>query len=249
MNKLHIGCCGFPNAKKDYYAQFETIELQLTFYRLPKTETVRKWREEAPPGFIFTMKAFQGITHTYFTPTYRRANLHWDKEKMKRLGHFKPTDEVREVWQRTLEIARLLEAKVVVFQCPPNFKFNEENKENFLRFFAGLKDVPFVPAVELRAPWDADWVRFHFKELHLIHCVDPFKEKPLTEGLRYFRLHGKPPGEKMYRYRYSDADLLRLRQMVQSGETEETYCLFNNMTMLEDALRFKKLMGQTVAGF
>ncbi len=75
MSEVHVGCCGFPKAKNEYYRQFKTIELQFTFYRLPKLETVRKWREEAPEDFIFTMKAFQGITHTYFTPTYRRSNL------------------------------------------------------------------------------------------------------------------------------------------------------------------------------
>ncbi len=242
MSVVHIGCCGFPNAKKTYYEQFETIELQLTFYRLVKPETARKWREEAPEHFTFTMKAFQGITHTYFTPTYRRSNLKWDKEKLQRLGHFRPTDEVREVWQKTLEIARILNPAVIVFQCPPNFKFTQENAENLVRFFADIKNEPFRSAVEFRSPWDADWIKEHFTELNVIHCVDPFKELPVTEGLRYFRLHGAPPGKKMYRYKYTDEDLQRLKNIVQSEPKAETYCMFNNMSALEDALRFKEIM-------
>lgn len=242
MSEVHVGCCGFPKAKNEYYRQFKTIELQFTFYRLPKLETVRKWRDEAPEDFIFTMKAFQGITHTYFTPTYRRSNLRWDKEKLKRLGHFKPTDEVREVWQRTLEIARILQPTVLVFQCPPNFKFSEENAQNLLEFFKSVKNGSFTCAVELRADWDKNWIRQHFSELNLIHCVDPFKELPLTDGLRYFRLHGAPPGEKMYRYQYTDDDLQHLKQIVKAGPEAETYCMFNNMTMGEDALRFREML-------
>jgi len=242
LKAIHIGCCGFPNAKQKYYRQFETIELQLTFYRFPKIETAQRWRDEAPKNFIFTMKAFQGITHTYFTPTYRRCNLRWDKEKLKRLGHFRPTEEVREVWERTLEIARILQARIIVFQCPPNFKFNKENAHNFLTFFESVKNGSFLFVVEFRSVWDKDWIRQHFSALNLIHCVDPFKEPPLTQGLRYFRLHGAPPGEKMYRYQYSDIDLQDLRQTVISQPQTEIYCMFNNMSALQDAMRFKEIL-------
>ncbi len=242
MENLHIGCCGFPTARKKYFEKFSTIEVQLTFYTIPKTETVQKWRQEAPEGFRFTMKAFQGITHRYFSPTYRRARLGWEKERMQGFGHFRPTEEVRWAWQQTLHLARVLQAKVIVFQCPPNFKQTEQNLQNLETFFSTIERDDFSLAIEFRANWQSETIANLCRQLNLIHCVDPFKELPVTEGLRYFRLHGAPPGEKMYRYQYSDEDLTKLMRIVHSKPRTETYCMFNNMTMWEDALRFQAML-------
>jgi uncharacterized protein YecE (DUF72 family) len=47
-----------------YYAtQFDTVELDNTFYRTPSESTVRGWNAKTPPGFIFAAKVPQVITH------------------------------------------------------------------------------------------------------------------------------------------------------------------------------------------
>ena len=52
-----------------YYAgELPAVELNNTFYRMPKTETVAGWAGQVPDGFRFVLKASQGITH------YRRLN-------------------------------------------------------------------------------------------------------------------------------------------------------------------------------
>jgi len=55
---IKIGCCGFPVARKKYYEVFSVVEIQQTFYQLPKPETARKWREEALFDFEFAMKTW-----------------------------------------------------------------------------------------------------------------------------------------------------------------------------------------------
>ena len=46
-----------------YYAErFDTVELDSSYYRLPEEETVRKWAERTPPGFVFHVKAFAMMT-------------------------------------------------------------------------------------------------------------------------------------------------------------------------------------------
>src|SRR5512134_2608231 len=60
---MKVGCCGFVVAQRQYYRLFELIEIQQTFYRLPRLETAAKWRDAAPDGFEFTIKASQLITH------------------------------------------------------------------------------------------------------------------------------------------------------------------------------------------
>jgi uncharacterized protein YecE (DUF72 family) len=46
-----------------YSKHFDTVELDNTFYRVPNAESIRKWREETPDGFIFSAKFPQMITH------------------------------------------------------------------------------------------------------------------------------------------------------------------------------------------
>jgi uncharacterized protein YecE (DUF72 family) len=47
-----------------YYAEhFAAVEINATFYRMPKREQLLKWRAEVPPSFVFVLKAPQRITH------------------------------------------------------------------------------------------------------------------------------------------------------------------------------------------
>jgi len=76
--------------------------------------------------------------------------------------------------------------------------------------------------------------------------VDPFAQDLLhfSKDIAYFRLHGKPPGEKMYYYRYAEKDLTWLLEKLRRLEDADlkVYCLFNNVYMEEDAERFIHLI-------
>jgi uncharacterized protein YecE (DUF72 family) len=67
-----VGCCGWPEARGRYFQHFSVVELQDTFYDPPSLATIEKRRQEAPPDFIFTLKAWQLITHPPQSSTYRR---------------------------------------------------------------------------------------------------------------------------------------------------------------------------------
>lgn len=60
---LHVGTCGFAEAQDDLFRDFSILEVQKTFYQPPKVETAQRWRRKAPSDFVFTMKAWQLITH------------------------------------------------------------------------------------------------------------------------------------------------------------------------------------------
>jgi len=53
---IKIGCCGFPVKHQEYAARFRLVEVQQTFYQPPLPATARKWRQEMPPNFDFTLK-------------------------------------------------------------------------------------------------------------------------------------------------------------------------------------------------
>lgn len=235
---IRIGCCGFCKARRVYFERFGLVEIQQTFYKLPKVTTAQRWREEAPAGFTFTLKAWQLITHAPSSPTYRKAGLSIPEADRERYGSFRPTDEVRDAWARTLEIARALDARVVVFQCPARFTPTEEHIDNLRTFFSEVNRNGLLFAWEPRGEWPNEVVRKLCRELDLIHCVDPFQRLPMHGVPAYFRLHGRSG----YRYRYTDDDLLQLKAWCE--QHPEVYCLFNNVYMWESASKFRKLIAR-----
>jgi uncharacterized protein YecE (DUF72 family) len=46
-----------------YAARFNTVEINNTFYRMPRAEMLAKWRDTVPPGFHFVLKTPKRITH------------------------------------------------------------------------------------------------------------------------------------------------------------------------------------------
>ncbi len=241
MTEVLVGCCGFPVSMKKYFELFEVVEVQKTFYNPPSPETLRSWRTLAPSSFEFTVKAWQLITHPPSSPTYRKAGLNFDDSSQ--VGFFRPTREVLYAWEKTREACKILNAKICVFQTPHSFKETPENIRNMKEFFSSISDGVKL-AWEPRG-WGLETVRTLCNELGLIHVTDPFNFFPILEReITYFRLHGSPPGEKLYRYKYTRDDLSWLARKV--GELKgRIYVLFNNVWMNEDALEFKKIMKDT----
>ncbi|HHT9119606.1 MAG TPA: DUF72 domain-containing protein [Candidatus Hypogeohydataceae bacterium YC41] len=232
---IKVGCCGFPVSRTKYYQTFPVVELQQTFYQLPMLKTAERWRQESPERFEFTMKVSQLITHETTSPTYRRYKIPIPEEKKKNYGSFKPTAEVLEAWEKTKEVAQALEARVLVFQCPPSFAPTAENKENFRQFFSCIERENFLIVWEPRGDWNPAEIKELCMKLNLVHGVDPFKNGPLYGKARYFRLHGKTS----YSYCFTKEDLHWLKKKWAMGTV---YYMFNNVAMLEDSQRFMALL-------
>ncbi|GBD11791.1 hypothetical protein HRbin23_01469 [bacterium HR23] len=236
---VKVGCCGFAGSRPSYYRQFGAVEVQQTFYRPPRPETLRKWREEAPRGFAFTIKAFQGVTHPATSPTFRRAGLALSPETREAYGFFRPTPQVWEAWEATRQAALALDAEVVLLQCPPAFTPTPEHLE-WLRGFLERKGAhPFLLAWEPRGKeWTDSLVRAVCQEGHLLHAVDPLERAPVTPPPYYFRLHGGP----RYAHRHTDEELQRLARLVRG---QEGWVFFNNSVhMRGDALRLLALLAE-----
>jgi uncharacterized protein YecE (DUF72 family) len=239
---LRIGCCGFPLSLRRYAEEFSVVEVQQTFYQPPALRTLEKWRGSVGDEFEFTLKVWQLITHEATSPTYRRLGEELSPEQRREAGAFRQNAIVAYAWRRTLECARALGSRCILFQCPARFGPTPANRENLRAFFRHIKpDLvsaeagPLWCVWEPRGAWQAEEVRELCEELGLVHGVDPFQQSPTAGSFGYFRLHGRSG----YRYRYTDQELEQLRAMV--GKHTLCYVLFNNISMLEDARRFQRL--------
>lgn len=231
---IKVGCCGFNLSQKRYFKTFSVVEIQQTFYRLPQEETLLRWRKQAPLNFEYTLKAWQLITHPVSSPTYRKLKI--KLKNAKNYGLFQPTKEVFSAFQKFLGVCEILESKVVIFQTPASFGPEKKNIENLRTFFRTVLRKGLIFCWEVRGKWEESLVKQLCGELELVHCVDPFKSRPLYGKINYFRLHGL----KGYSYRYSFQDLERLERLI--PEKKETYIMFNNVYSFENALEFKKII-------
>jgi uncharacterized protein YecE (DUF72 family) len=122
MERVRIGCSGwsydewrgglYPEGLPArrwlgrYAEVFDTVEVNATFYRLPKVETVRGWCEEVPGDFSFAVKASRYLTH------------------MKRLRDI--GDGVARFWEPLEPLRRSGRLGPVLWQLPENFERNDD---------------------------------------------------------------------------------------------------------------------------
>lgn len=243
--EIKVGCCGFAKGRKKYFEEFKVVEIQQTFYRIPKIKTVEKWREEAPKDFEFTLKAFQGITHDINSPTWRKSGFKKEElEKLKgKVGLLRATKEVLEFWDKMIEISKVLNVNVIIIQLPASFKDTEENIKNAYNFFKTINTKKIKIGIELRG-WKEENIKKICKKFGLIDVTDFFRRKPVfVKDICYFRLHGKYKNGKIdYKHKYSKKELKELADYVNSCNVKKAYIMFNNVYMYENAKEFVNLL-------
>ncbi|MCG7594120.1 DUF72 domain-containing protein [Mycobacterium sp. PSTR-4-N] len=194
-----------------YAAEFDTVELNGSFYRWPPDAWFARWREQVPPGFSMAVKAPRGLTHA------RRLRS-------------------PEVWVERLhrgwsELAA--HAGPLLVQLPPTLERDTATLERLDHFLGGLPAAIPV-AVEFRHPSWHDAAAFDLLERHgAAYVVMSGSGLPCvlraTTSFVYVRLHGPDP-DALYGGSYSDDDLRwwadRVREWDDQGRDVLVY--FNN---------------------
>jgi uncharacterized protein YecE (DUF72 family) len=208
-----------------YVRRFDTVELNASFYRWPRTATFASWRRRLPEGFRLSVKAPRGLTHA------------------KRL--YAP-----EVWVERLTACwhELGDRRAVLLvQLHPA----HERDDARLDFFLGQLPPWMRVAVEFRHPsWHVDEV-FALLERHgAAYCVMSGARLPCvlraTAPFVYVRMHGPDPGH-LYAGSYPEPDLRwwadRVREWAGAGQ--DVYAYFNNDGhghAVRDAERLRELV-------
>jgi len=220
---IHVGTCGFSESMKKYFEDFDTVEIQQTFYKILDVKLLQKWRKMTKREFVFNFKAFQGITHPHTSKTWKRSNIDVSKLKEK-VGYLKPTKEVFEFWKKMVEYANILEAKVIVIQLPESFKSNEENWGNAEKFFENIERKNFEVGVELRG-WIENDIKKFCRKFDVIDVCDLFLRLPtISKQVSYFRLHGSyKNGRINYYHQYTDEEMKEMMEKMKKLKSKEFY--------------------------
>ena len=191
----------------EYYTNhFTTVELNASFYNIPKASTARGWAERTPPDFRFSVKLSRLITH------------------VKKL---KDCQETVEWFFRELEPLRE-KITAFLFQLPPSFLPQTETLESFLSLLPQNNRYVF----ELRNPNGyAGAIPELFEKLGIAFCIHDLQglQAPLrvTSSLVYLRFHGS--GGR-YSGGYSEAELAKWASRIRnwSEQGRDVLAYFNN---------------------
>jgi len=208
----------------EYYAKhFDTVELNASFYRLPRAQTFINWRERTPENFLFAVKASRFITH------------------VKRLN------DCKEPWEVFISRVKKLKEKLgpILFQLSPSMKVDIKRLESFLKILP--KDYRY--AVEPRhESWFDEEIYKILKKYNVALCIADSPEFPTAEVVTadfiYIRFHG---GKILYGSRYNKKEMQEWAQKIKKWTKAglDVHAYFNNDASgyaVENAEELKKLL-------
>jgi len=192
---------------KFYLQHFDTVELNNSFYRLPLVSALERWRDAAPPDFVFAVKASRFITHNkkLKDPENALENL------LPRLAHLGP------------------KLGPILFQLPPKWQANVARLQAFLsalpneiRYAFEFRELSWMNSdvIEVLKRFNAAFCIYELAGYH-----SPLN---LTADFTYVRLHG--PTTNKYQGSYEQDRLRRWAGQIETwARTQKAiYVYFDN---------------------
>jgi len=222
--------CAARNWLRFYARHFDTVELNMTFYRLPKPAAVARWVTESPEEFLFAVKVSRYITH------------------VKRLKDVSPNLAI--LLDRIAPLLRSPKLGPLLWQLPPTFRRDDE------RLAAALAEFPAAlrHGVEFRhESWFVPEVMTMLREHNVALVIGDrpqvhgFQTHELTADFTFVRFHGGARGSNgNYSHEELDEWAERLRGWARQVDV---LAYFNNDWegyAIENALYLKACLDQPV---
>ena len=211
-----------------YYARhFDTVEINNTFYRLPTEDAVVRWREHAPDGFVYAVKASRFLTH------------------VKRLNN------VEVALERFMDVVTLLRDHLgpILCQFPETFHRTDVNERRLRTFFGMLPPKPPFVMEFRHESWFTDDVYSLMADYDVGLCIVSDPKRPthvqVTSNVVYVRFHG--PRQKRYRGSYPEVQLREWADRIADlARGKDAYIYFNNDWKghaIRNAMRLRELLG------
>jgi len=201
-----------------YSIIFKTVEINTTFYNIPKLEYVRNWVQKTPADFLFAVKFPQSITH---------EKLYKEDVFQKDLTPF-------------LGVLNALKPKLgpILIQFRPKFDKDLSKLENFF----SLLPTEYKYTIEFRhKSWITDATFQLLEKYSMAYCIvdEPYKTDErktlippimkITSDFTYIRWHGLNP-KHWYNYLYSEDQIKEWKEKIEtiSDSVKTVYGYFNN---------------------
>ncbi len=238
MNPIYIGTSGYsykdwrgilypevlPQSEylKYYALQFPFVELNFSYYTMPSRNALMRLVQKTPKSFLFSIKAFKGLTHER-TPD-------WKSQAELFLQNITPLAEYNQL-------------AGVLIQLPYSFHYTEENRQYLASLLKALTSVPCF--VEFRC---SEWFTERVYEaldkrnagLVMVDAPElrglPSPQNLVTGGKAYIRMHGRNAqnwwegdATSRYDYDYSDDELMSwIPKIFSMAQKAVLFIAFNN---------------------
>jgi uncharacterized protein YecE (DUF72 family) len=222
MISWKIGCSGFfyKHWKEIFYPQglaqnkwfefychhFNTVELNVTFYRFPRLSFLESWYDRSPDDFVFTVKAPRIITH---------------------FKQFHDTERLVTDFYSVVNEGLKTKLACILFQLPPRTAYTPERLDRIINCL----DPEYNNVLEFRhLSW---WVPEVYEKLSQHQITFSGMSHPLlpqdiiqNHALLYYRFHGIP---ELYKSEYDQEVLQAFADEIQSaGKVKQAFVYFNN---------------------
>lgn len=200
-----------------FVTQFESVEVNSTFYHLPLRETAQRWHDSSPPGFTFAVKLNRYLTHT--------KRLHGDADFDAALYDF---------FDRVSALREKL--GVVLVQLPPSLRADNGRLEHLAKATAvyekrHLLKLPL--AVEFRhGSWFSPDTFALMRRYNLANVINDSPDrwpasKEITANFAYIRFHGS---RQLYRSSYTAGELNAWADFIlrAGARCDTVFAYFNN---------------------
>lgn len=187
-----------------YSKDFDTVEVNASFYRVPFENMVKGWRDRTPDDFIFSFKGNRLITH---------------RKRLKDVG-----EDIVRFMDRVSMVGDKLGP--ILWQFPPGLKRNDELLEGFISQFPSENQY----VIEFRnKSWFDKEVYSLLEEYRVSLCVISGPRLPeimeITADFSYIRWHGK---EHWFNWDYSEEELRVWADRIKEMDVKDLYGYFNN---------------------
>ncbi len=211
-----------------YCQHFDTVEINNTFYHLPRREVFENWRKNSPENFQFVVKASRFITH------------------LKKLSD--PQSSTLKFLQHASGLGEKL--AVILFQLPPFWNLNLIRFREFVEYLRTQTIISKLKsAVELRNPtWNRPEVHEILRSANINLCFADWPdlniEEPVTADFVYLRRHGPA---SLYASNYSPEQLKQDAKNINKwlNQGRDVYIFYNNDAYgwaVKNALSLKKMI-------
>lgn len=226
MTKFFIGAGGwayFQVPRQDpltaYSRAFNFVEVNSTFYKMPRLKEVESWRKRVPADFEFTVRCHRDLTH---------------KTKLE------PLDESYKILSEMMVICKILNSDILHLQTPLTLKLTDSKVQSVRNFFQSINLKGLRIAWEVRQanaqPLPANLAKL-MQDFNIVHCVDLSKQDQAYQSdILYTRLFGKG---RHNIYQFTDEELEEIDEKATRIQYRKVIVSFHGLRMYKDAARFK----------